>query len=612
MNTLLWVLAGVLVYSAAVTALATRGYLPDAVRVQGPLTTIHTTYGRRFLGWLATPRRLWRAWSNLGVGIALVVMAGMFLFLVQGALGTIRNPTPSVANEPSNFLIVPGVNDFLPLAVAPEIVAGLLVALVVHEGGHGLLCRVEDIDIDSLGLVLLTLIPVGAFVEPDEESQRAADRGARTRMFAAGVTNNFAVTILAFGLLFGPVIGSITAAPGVAVAGIYPGTAADDSALAAGDRITAVNGQSVDDTDELEAALDAAEGASVTLELDGGETTTTLDRRVVVIGSVRGNPANLSVDPDEEAIEVTAVNGTAVQTEAEFERAAARHELARLTTSEGERVVPLGAYLARIAPGSPLAAASDDALANGSAVVTRVGGQRVVDSEALRETLDGYSPGDTVAVRAYADGSFRNYTVTLAGSGGGNDGGGGAEDSAGGDDSRATGAATLGPTTRGTSGVVVGDIGIRIYPTNLYLALLGGDEAPPEPLSGAVDSTLGLVYVALILPLAGSVGLLQYNFAGFYGDVAGFYDVTGPLAAFGETPVFLAANLLFWTAWINLQLGMFNCIPGYPLDGGRILRMVAEGIVSRLPVGDRHRLVRTITTSVGLVMLAALLVLMFG
>ncbi len=583
MNTLLWVLAGVLVYSAAVTALATRGYLPDAVRVQGPLTTIHTTYGRRFLGWLATPRRLWRAWSNLGVGIALVVMAGMFLFLVQGALGTIRNPTPSVANEPSNFLIVPGVNDFLPLAVAPEIVAGLLVALVVHEGGHGLLCRVEDIDIDSLGLVLLTLIPVGAFVEPDEESQRAADRGARTRMFAAGVTNNFAVTILAFGLLFGPVIGSITAAPGVAVAGIYPGTAADDSALAAGDRITAVNGQSVDDTDELEAALDAAEGASVTLELDGGETTTTLDRRVVVIGSVRGNPANLSVDPDEEAIEVTAVNGTAVQTEAEFERAAARHELARLTTSEGERVVPLGAYLARIAPGSPLAAASDDALANGSAVVTRVGGQRVVDSEALRETLDGYSPGDTVAVRAYADGSFRNYTVTLAGSGGGNDGGGGAEDSAGGDDSRATGAATLGPTTRGTSGVVVGDI-----------------------------STLGLVYVALILPLAGSVGLLQYNFAGFYGDVAGFYDVTGPLAAFGETPVFLAANLLFWTAWINLQLGMFNCIPGYPLDGGRILRMVAEGVVSRLPVGDRHRLVRTITTSVGLVMLAALLVLMFG
>ncbi|MEZ3116622.1 site-2 protease family protein [Halobaculum sp. MBLA0147] len=589
MNTLLLVLAGVLAYSAAATALSSRGYLPDAVRVQGPLTTIHTKRGRRFLEWLATPRRFWRAWSNLGVGIALVVMAGMFLFLVQAALGTVRNPSPSIANEPSNFLIVPGVNDFLPLAVAPEIAAGLLIALVVHEGGHGLLCRVEDIDIDSMGAVFFTLVPVGAFVEPEEESQRAADRGARNRMFAAGVTNNFAVTILAFGLLFGPVIGAISVAPGVAVAGIYPGTAADDAGLAAGDRITGIDGQPVANTSEMEAALSAADSPTVTVEIDGEERRE-LERRVVAFGSAPDNPANLTVDPEESAIEVYSVNGTAVRTEAAFERAAAEHELARLNTSAGERIVPLGASLPRVAPDGPLGTTSDD-LANASVVVTRVGGDRVVGSEALRETLGAYEPGDSVDVRVYADGRFETYTVTLG------------EDR--------TGAATLGQADRGTSGVVVGDVGIRIYPAQTYLGLLGG-ESGSQPLSGIVDSTLGLVYVALILPLAGSVGLLEYNFAGFYGDVAGFYDVTGPLGAFGETPLFLTANLLFWTAWINLQLGMFNCIPGYPLDGGRILRMLSEGVVSRLPVGDRHTLVRTVTTSVGLVMLAALLVIMFG
>jgi len=39
-------------------------------------------------------------------------------------------------------------------------------------------------------------------------------------MFAAGVTNNFAITILAFALLFGPVVGAIGVAPGAAVGGV--------------------------------------------------------------------------------------------------------------------------------------------------------------------------------------------------------------------------------------------------------------------------------------------------------------------------------------------------------------------------------------------------------
>ncbi|WP_248895346.1 site-2 protease family protein [Haloplanus halobius] len=592
MNTLFWVLLGVLVYSLGAKALQIRGYLPDAVRIQGPLATVHTRRGRALLTRLARPKRFWRAWSNVGVGIALVIMAGMFFLLVFQAVSIVRNPpAPTAVNQPQNFLVVPGVNDFLPLAVAPEIVFGLLLGLVVHEGGHGLLCRVEDIDIESMGVVFLTLLPVGAFVEPDEESQADADRGARTRMFAAGVTNNFVLTAVAFALLFGPVVGAIGVAPGVAVDGAYEGSPAATAGISNGDRLTAIAGTNVTTERDMNDALLAAEDRTVTVELDG-ERTVQVERELMIVGTVGGNPANLSVEEGSEPIGVTAVNGTPVHTRGEFRAATANRTVASLETTAGERVVPIGAYVTRVAPNGPLANAS--APTNTSLIVTSIGGERVTSSTDLSRVLDGYDEGDRVPVRTHVDGEFQTYDVRLG-------------------ENPRDGNGFLGVDIfPGTSGMLVTDFGVRTYPAGTYLELLGGTDETGSAgaFSGLTDSPFALVYLALVLPLASFV-LGIPNFPGFTPSITNFYVIQGPLAPLGDG-VFILANTLFWAAWVNLQLGLFNCIPGYPLDGGRILRMCAEAVVSRLPVENPMRVVRTITTGVGLTMLASLLLMLFG
>jgi membrane-associated protease RseP (regulator of RpoE activity) len=587
---LLVVLAAVLVgYTVAAYLLKARGLLPESVRLSGPLTTIHTKRGRALLTRLARPKRLWRAWSNLGVGVALVVMAGTFALLVLQAASILRNPpAPTQVTQPRNFLVIPGVNDFLPLSVAPEIVLGLLVGLVVHEGGHGLLCRVEDIDIESMGLVTLAVVPIGAFVEPDEESQRRADRGGRTRMFAAGVTNNFVVAAVGFALLFGPVVGAITVAPGVAVADSFAETPAATAGIDQGDRVTAVEGRSVATEAELEAALAATDASTVDVTVDG-ERTVPVDRSLVLVGTVGGNPANLTVDPQGDPIRVTAVNGTSVSTRAGFERAVENRTVAEVTTSRGARTLPVGAYVGVSEDGALAAAGA----AAETTVITGVDGERVAGADDLFAVLDDTAPGDRVTVETYRDGERATYEAVL--------------------DEGADGNGLLGVRVfEGTSGLVFDDFGVETYPAGVYLELLGGDGGPGASLPVDTDGSLLLpVYVALILPLASFV-LGVPNFPGFTGYWTAFYDVQGPLGALGEGGVFLVANVLFWTAWINLQLGLFNCIPGYPLDGGRILRTSAEAVVSRLPVDDRDRLVSTITTGVGLTMLASLVLLVFG
>ncbi|AEH38086.1 site-2 protease family protein [Halopiger xanaduensis] len=588
---LTWVVIGLLLYWAGVIALERADLLPEFIGTQGPMLTFHTKRGRALLDRLARPKRFWRAWANLGIGIALVVMVAMFAFLLIAAIGALSSPQPSSAvQQPRNVLVIPGVNDFLPLSATPGIVFGLLVGLVVHEGGHGLLCRVEDIDIDSMGIVMLAIVPMGAFVEPDQESSKSASRGGRTRMFAAGVTNNFAITIVAFALLFGPVVGSIGLAPGAAVGGVAPDSPAAAADIEPNDRITAINGEPVADNDALEERIEAAEGNQLAVELNG-ERTVDVERSLLVTATADSSITGLQTGDS-----IVAVNGQEVATETEFLEALGEDEVATLTVETGdgreEREVPIGA-LVTVAEDGPLADAGAPAGTN--FVVTSFDGERTATQSELNELVGETDPGDQVTVAGYLQGERVEYEVTL------------------GERSETTGGGTVGylvyPGSE-ISGVSTQALGIQLYPADAYLSVLGGGSG--ESFGALSDSFLGKIGIALMLPIAGVIEALPYNFAGFAGGIENFYQAQGPLGALGDWPLFALANALFWTGWINVQLGFFNCIPAFPLDGGHILRTSTEAVFSRLPIDATRGMVRVVTTSVGLTMLVSFIAMLFG
>jgi Zn-dependent protease len=139
----------------------------------------------------------WRRWHDLGVGV--LVACGLGAVAAVGWVAVIALTTDAestAANDPQNMVAIPGLNEFMPLAAAGYVVLGLLVATVVHEGGHAISLRVDDLPIDELGVALLFgVLPLAAYVKPAEAVDDAPAR-ARLRLFAAGVANNVAVTLL--------------------------------------------------------------------------------------------------------------------------------------------------------------------------------------------------------------------------------------------------------------------------------------------------------------------------------------------------------------------------------------------------------------------------------
>jgi membrane-associated protease RseP (regulator of RpoE activity) len=95
--------------------------------------------------------------------------------------------------EPGGTLLLPGVT--IPFF---EGVLAIVIIMAVHEGAHAILARIGRIKVLSSGIVLFGIIPVGAFVEPDEKQLEKMEKTKQTRVLVAGSSSNLIVSIIAF------------------------------------------------------------------------------------------------------------------------------------------------------------------------------------------------------------------------------------------------------------------------------------------------------------------------------------------------------------------------------------------------------------------------------
>ena len=163
----------------------------------GPCIMIKTQLGMRTMDRLASYPRFWRAFGLFSKMVSAVLFFLMMYMLVVAviALPSTLSSGSSVGIEYA--LAIPGFNPILPLSYG---VVALVIAMVVHELAHGIQARANGIRVKSSGL-LYGVVPLGAFVEPDEEDLASKPRRARVDVYAAGITVNTIVAVLSIAIL---------------------------------------------------------------------------------------------------------------------------------------------------------------------------------------------------------------------------------------------------------------------------------------------------------------------------------------------------------------------------------------------------------------------------
>lgn len=579
-----------LLYWFAISVLDRKGILEKYnISTFGPLPIlmIRTTKGLKLLDVLARPKSYWRTFANLGILLMFAGMIAMFLVIVISDLGLYTSflsgsvPEPGKYSSPRNIFLIPGLNEFIPLTWGA---IALIVTLVVHEFSHAILCRVEGIRVKSMG-ILYALVPIGGFAEPDDEQlfgtkekterelpltatieeieewEKEEEIRQKTEKTTPdepksdpviGATRIQRSRILAAGVManFSVAFIALLLFFGPVLGAIAPSSDA---------LVLSVNESSPADHAGLEKGM-------IITQINDTNITTAEDLQTYL---EKTRPGDM--------VRIRAVKNDTVST----------HDLQVASVPEDYvGGVPVGG----IVSGSPAEAAG---IKTGMTMI-RIDNTKMQNVTSFVNFMETTRANQTVEVELLPP---ENYTGNL--------------------------------TEKGT---IVFDVHLSANPENNYgfLGVIYGNNAVTEfPMLGiSVLTPQAKVYLEalkqipslLTIPAGWLIlfGLPIYGFAGegfrgFSGTFMQFYHPVGWAEPLG-IGIFWIANTLLWVGWLNFYVGLFNCLPAVPLDGGHVFKDSIYSFIYRFTRNDSisEKVSNSITASFSMLILFSFVFMILG
>jgi len=149
---------------------------------------------------------------------------------------------------PASFLLLPGINPILPIFYGW---LAIVCAVVVHEGAHGVIARNRGFNVKSSGLLFFLIIPIGAFVDVDEDQIEKSKPKDSLRVMAGGVAGNAVVAVVCLLAVILIVNGLTPVVDGVYISEVVEGMPAEASGILPEDVFVSVDGVSIGSYDDL-------------------------------------------------------------------------------------------------------------------------------------------------------------------------------------------------------------------------------------------------------------------------------------------------------------------------------------------------------------------------
>lgn len=532
-----------------------------------PVLMIRTQKGQLFLDRLAVHKKFWRMFANIGLPAMLIGMVVMFLLLLLidyimiQSFQTQTVPIPGKMNEARNLFLIPGINEYIPLWWG---IIALVVTLVVHEFSHAILCKVEGIKVKSMGL-LVALFPIGGFAEPDEEQLlgKKEEPGKETiesqdqpgkETIAAQEPKKLATRSERVRVLTAGVMANfVTALIAFILFFSFLGSISPVGEVMVTDVVTG-----------SPAEIAGVKPNMILTGINDKQINSANDFLFYVEGQEPGTNITLHLIDSKVRKSISFV------------------------TQEGNQTFP-GVRIFNVIPGSPAEAAG----LKPEMILTKINNTEIKGIDDFISFMNSTKPGQKIDIHVRINSSLNASIVIFSNF----------ELAKHPHDSEIT-KGFMGVTYSSESGAVSHSTGIGIgqFPSKVFLGRL---QSIPSLLTG------GTGWILLFsLPIYGFAG---EGFPGFSGLITNFYEPVGMAAGLGDG-VFWILNAMLWIGWMNFYVGLFNCLPALPLDGGHVFRDVVATSLSRLfGNGEKiERISNSIAVIFAFMILGSFLLVIFG